>query len=186
MNEIQDINQQEFDVAMASYYVDQGLEKWVVTDEETANKYMRIIRKLEQQKDEVGRIYAKEVQRIESFYDAELDELDRKSDFFKEFLMAYYKRQRELNPKFQLKTPWGKVTSRKVVSPTWQDEAAVLDWLKANKRDDLVKVEESVKKAELKKAFEVVGGQYVDTTTGEVVPGVSVEEKTSIKVSVEV
>ena len=112
MNEVQDINQQEFDVAMASYYVDQGLEKWVVTDEETANKYMRIIRKLEQQKDEVGRIYAKEVQRIESFYDAELDELDRKSDFFKEFLMAYYKRQRELNPKFQLKTPWGKVTSQ--------------------------------------------------------------------------
>ena len=186
MNEIQDINQQEFDVAMASYYVDQGLEKWVVTDEETANKYMRIIRKLEQQKDEVGRIYAKEVQRIESFYDAELDELDRKSDFFKEFLMAYYQRQREQIPKFQLKTPWGKVTSRKVVSPTWQDESAVLDWLKANKRDDLVKVEESVKKAELKKAFEVVGGQYVDTTTGEVVPGVTVEEKTSVKVSVEV
>lgn len=185
MNEVQDINQQEFDATMASYYVDQGLEKWVVTDEETANKYMRIIRKLEQQKDEVGRIYAKEVQRIESFYDAELDELDRKSDFFKEFLMAYYQRQREQNPKFQLKTPWGKVTSRKVVSPTWQDESAVLDWLKANKRDDLVKVEESVKKAELKKAFEVVGGQYVDTTTGEVVPGVSVEEKTSIKVSVE-
>lgn len=185
MNEIQDINQQEFDVAMASYYVDQGLEKWVVTDEETANKYMRIIRKLEQQKAEVGAIRTKEVVRIESFYDAQLDELESKANFFKEFLMAYYQRQREQNPKFQLKTPWGKVTSRKVVSPTWQDEDAVLDWLKANKRDDLVKVEESIKKTELKKAFEVVGGQYVDTTTGEVVPGVSVEEKTSIKVSVE-
>ena len=185
MNEIQDINQQEFDVAMASYYVDQGLEKWVVTDEETANKYMRIIQRLEQQKAKVDGIRQKEVQRIDAFYGAELDELESKANFFKEFLMAYYKRQRELNPKFQLKTPWGKVTSRRTASPAWQDEAATLEWLKANKRNELVKVEESIKKTELKKEFEVVGGQFVDAVTGEVVPGVTVEEKTSIKVSVE-
>lgn len=47
----------------------------------------------------------------------------------------------------------------------------------------LVKVEESLRKADLKKAFTVANGHYVDESTGEVVPGVTVEEKTSVKVS---
>ena len=68
-------------------------------------------------------------------------------------------------------------------SSSWENEAETVEWLKATGRSELVKVEESLKKADLKKVFAVANGHYVDASTGEIVPGVTVEEKTSIKVS---
>lgn len=48
-----------------------------------------------------------------------------------------------------------------------------------------MKVEESIRKADLKKAMNEADGHYIDPATGEIVPGVEVIEKVSVSVKVE-
>lgn len=184
---IYDINQQELDQVLEVYNaMGDERDKWRIRDEEGANKYMRIVRSLEGQMADVGKLRTEEVQRIEAFYDAQQDEINGKAEFFRQLLVDYYQRQREANPKYQLKTPWGKVSSRRVKTMDWRDEAQTLAWLESAGHGDLVKVEKSIKKAELKKAMNAADGCFIDPATGEVVPGVAYEEKVSVSVKVEV
>lgn len=184
---IYDINQQELDQALEVYEaVGDERDKWRIIDEEGANKYMRIVRSIDAQAQEVQEVKRKEVTRIEGFYDAQIDEMNSKAEFFRQLLVDWYNRQRAANPKYQLKTPWGKVTSRRTKSPQWLDEPQTLAWLKASGHTDLVKVEESIRKADLKKAMNEADGHYIDPATGEIVPGVEVIEKVSVSVKTEV
>lgn len=180
------IEDQELDLALEVYdAVGDERDKWRILDEEGANKYMRIVRSLEGQMADVTSIRTKEVQRIEGFYDAQIDEMNSKAEFFRQLLVDWYNRRREVDPKYQLKTPWGKVTSRRTKSPQWLDENTTLAWLKASGHADLVKVEESIRKADLKKAMNEADGHYIDPATGEIVPGVEVVEKVSVTVKTE-
>lgn len=184
---IQDINQQELDQALEVYdAMGDERDKWRIRDEEGANKYMRIVRSLEGQMAEVDKMRKAEAERIEAFYQGQREELDGKAEFFRALLIDYYQRQREANPKYQLKTPWGRVSSRKVKTMDWRDEAQTLAWLEESGHSDLVKVEKSIKKADLKKAMNAADGCFIDPATGEVVPGVTFSEKVSVSVKVEV
>ena len=184
---IYDINQHELDQALEVYEaMGDERDKWRIRDEEGANKYMRIVRSLEGQVAEVDKMRKAEVERIDAFYQGQREEIDSKAEFFRQLLVDYYQRQREQNPKYQLKTPWGKVSSRRVKTMDWRDEAQTLAWLESAGHGDLVKVEKSIKKAELKKAMNAADGCFIDPATGEVVPGVAYEEKVSVSVKVEV
>lgn len=183
---IYDINQQELEQALEVYEaVGDERDKWRIRDEEGANKYMRIVRSLEGQVAEVDKMRKAEVERIDAFYQGQREEIDSKAEFFRQLLVDWYNRQREVDPKYQLKTPWGKVTSRRTKSPQWLDENTTLAWLKASGHIDLVKVEESIRKADLKKAMNEADGHYIDPATGEIVPGVEVVEKVSVTVKTE-
>ena len=57
-----------------------------------------------------------------------------------------------------------------------QDDAKLLEYLKASGNEDLIKVEETPRWGEFKKRLEIVGGQVVDSTTGEIVEGVQLVE----------
>lgn len=180
---IQDINEQELVQALEVYEaVGDARDKWRILDEEGANKYMRIVRSIDAQAQVAAEMKRKEVERVEGFYDGQIDELNGKADFFRGLLIDWFNRQREENPKYQLKTPWGRVTSRRTKSPQWLDEPQTLAWLKASGHADLVKVEESIRKADLKKAMNEADGHYIDPATGEIVPGVALEEKVSVTV----
>lgn len=183
---IADIYEQELEQALEVYEaVGDERDKWRIIDEEGANKYMRIVRSIDAQAQEAQEVKRKEVARIEGFYDAQIDEMNSKAEFFRQLLVDWYNRQRAANPKHQLKTPWGKVTSRRTKSPQWLDENMTLAWLKASGHGDLVKVEESIRKADLKKAMNEADGHYIDPATGEIVPGVEVVEKVSVTVKTE-
>lgn len=184
---IQDINQQELEQAMEVYEaMGDERDKWRIRDEEGANKYMRIVRSIDLQAAEANAMKRKEVERVEGFYDAQIFELNSKSEFFRNLLIDWYNQQRAQNPKYQLKTPWGKVTSRCTESPQWLDEDATLAWLESAGHGELVKVEKSIKKADLKKAMNKADGYYIDPATGEIVPGVEIVEKVAVSVKVEV
>lgn len=184
---IVDIYEQELEQALEVYEaVGDERDKWRIIDEEGANKYMRIVRSIDAQAQEAQEVKRKEVARIEGFYDAQIDEMNSKAEFFRQLLVDYYQRQREQNPKYQLKTPWGKVTSRRTESPQWVDEDATLAWLESAGHGELVKVEKSIKKNDLKKAMNKADGYYIDPATGEIVPGVEIIEKVSVSVKVEV
>lgn len=154
-----------------------------VRDELEANIYMRVCQRLEAELGQLKAVKDAEIERLNVYYGARAEALEERKAFFERLVIGYYNHQRAKNPRYQLKTPWGKVTQRTTKSPTWKNEAETVEWLKATGRSELVKVEESLKKAELKKVFAVANGHYVDSSTGEVVPGVSVEERVSIKVS---
>lgn len=154
-----------------------------VKDEVDANRYMRVCQHLDAELAQLKAVKDAEVERLNVYYGARAEALEERKAFFERLVIGFYNYQRAKNPRYQLKTPWGKVTQRTMKSPTWNDETATVEWLKATGRSELVKVEESLRKADLKKAFTVANGHYVDESTGEVVPGVSVEERVSIKVS---
>ncbi|MBO7342970.1 MAG: host-nuclease inhibitor Gam family protein [Alistipes sp.] len=61
-----------------------------------------------------------------------------------------------------------------------QDDAQLLEYLKASGQSDLIKTEESPRWGEFKKHLEVVGGQVIDTATGEIVEGVVIEQKPDV------
>lgn len=183
---IADIYEQELEQALEVYEaVGDERDKWRIRDEEGANKYMRIVRSLEGQVAEVDKMRKAEVERIDAFYQGQREEIDGKAEFFRQLLVDWYNRQREQNPKYQLKTPWGKVTSRRTESPQWVDEDATLAWLESAGHGELVKVEKSIKKNDLKKAMNKADGYYIDPATGEIVPGVEIIEKVSVSVKVE-
>ena len=154
-----------------------------VRDELEANIYMRVCQRLEAELAQLKAIKDAEFDGLKAYFFALAEALVERKAFFERLVIGYYNHQRAKNPRYQLKTPWGKVTQRTTKSPTWKNEAETVEWLKATGRSELVKVEESLKKADLKKVFTVANGHYVDSSTGEIVPGVTVEEKTSIKVS---
>ena len=184
---IADIYEQELEQALEVYEaVGDARDKWRIQDEEGANKYMRIVRSIDAQAQVAAEMKRKEVERVEGFYDGQIDELNGKADFFRGLLIDWFNRQRETNPKYQLKTPWGRVTSRRTESPQWLDEDATLAWLESAGHGELVKVEKSIKKADLKKAMNKADGYYIDPATGEIVPGVEIVEKVAVSVKVEV
>lgn len=61
-----------------------------------------------------------------------------------------------------------------------QDESKLLEYLKTSGQTDLIKTEESPRWGDFKKRLEVVGGVVIDTTSGEIVEGVMIEEKPDV------
>ena len=176
--------QDEFDSVLEAYdQFPDTRDNLSIRDEQEVNKYMRIVQRLDSEYDNVAASKKEEVGRLELFYDSELTKIEERRKFFEMLITSYYSYQKEKNPSYKLKTPWGKVTQRTTKSPTWANEAETLEWLKETKRTNLIKTEESLRKAELKKAFVMADGHYIDESIGEIVPGVTVEEKTTIKVS---
>lgn len=58
-----------------------------------------------------------------------------------------------------------------------QDDDALLAYLKASGNEDMIQNTEKPKWGEFRKRLEIVGGQIVDKTTGELVEGVQIIEK---------
>ena len=58
-----------------------------------------------------------------------------------------------------------------------QDDDTLLAYLKASGNEDMIQNIEKPKWSEFKKRLEIVGGQIVDKTTGELVEGVQIIEK---------
>lgn len=57
-----------------------------------------------------------------------------------------------------------------------QDDEKLLEYLKASGHEDMIKTTEKPKWGEFKKRLEIIGGQIIDNTTGEIVEGVEVIE----------
>ena len=63
------------------------------------------------------------------------------------------------------------------ISTMKQDDDTLLAYLKASGNEDMIQNTEKPKWGEFKKRLEIVGGQIVDKTTGELVEGVQIIEK---------
>lgn len=70
-----------------------------------------------------------------------------------------------------------KIQQRLDAAQRRQDDDALLAYLKASGNEDMIQNTEKPKWGEFKKRLEIVGGQIVDKTTGELVEGVQIIEK---------
>lgn len=158
-----------------------------VTDLESANWCFRKLRAIELQKTEFNLLAQKEIERIENWLNGELNKLEGQESFFNGLLTEYALEQRKENPKFKLSSPYGKVSFRKQ-QPKWNyEDEKVLQYLKDNDYKNLIRIKEEINKADLKKAAIIYEGNAVDPATGEVIPGILIEEQPeALKIDVEV
>jgi len=105
-------------------------------------------------------------------------------NFFEGLLIEYYVNQRELDDKFKLSTPYGKVSSRKQ-QPQWNyEDDKTIEWLEKN-NNKLIRIKKEVNKAELKKLYTIHKGNVV-TKDGEIIEGITIENRAdtiSIKIT---
>ena len=108
--------------------LEQGLE---VTDNEIATSIMKRLKYVNMLKEENTAIAEKEIQKIKVWQDEVNRELDQKIKYYEEVLLEFYKKQQEINPKYKLDTPYGKVTKRK--SKKWSyNEESIIEFLEEN------------------------------------------------------
>ena len=154
--------------------LEEGLE---VTDNEIATSIMKRLKYVNMLKEENTAIAEKEIQKIRAWEDEVNSELDQKVKYYEEVLIEFYKKQQELNPKYKLDTPYGKVTKRK--SKKWSyDEEAIIEFLEENMYIDMINIEKSIKKNDIKKAFP----EGIDTSSGQVIDGITITEETNYNI----
>ena len=154
--------------------LEEGLE---VTDNEIATSIMKRLKYVNMLKEENTAIAEKEIQKIRAWEYEVNSELDQKVKYYEEVLIEFYKKQQEINPKYKLDTPYGKVTKRK--SKKWSyDEEAIIEFLEENMYIDMINIEKSIKKNDIKKAFP----EGIDTSSGQVIDGITITEETNYNI----
>jgi phage host-nuclease inhibitor protein Gam len=166
---------------------EQERQRFKITDLNSLNWAFRKLAAIEAKKADVNQLADAEVQRIESYREQELKGLVNSEDFFKSHIAEYANVQREVDPNFKAKTPYGSVTFRKQ-QPKWNyDDEALLTFLEQNDYADLVRVKKEPVKTDIKKRFIATQDGRVFDENGQEVTGIKVEflpESISIKAEV--
>ena len=163
-------------------------QRFQITDLNSLNWTLRKLAALDVQEKEVSELATAEIERIQAWQTSRVNAIQNSRDYLESLIAEYARTQREVDPKWKAKTPYGKVGYRKQ-QPEWDywDEKQIIESLEEGGYDDLIKVEKKPIKTELKKRFTIVGDSVVDQATGEIIRGVRVmerEDKLEIKVEV--
>ena len=121
----------------------------------------------------------KEMAPIIKWRDEELAQYKKDKEYFSYLLEEYYRSERAKDSKFKLSTPYGKATSSTRETYFYDDEEAIIKYCTEN---DIEAIRE---KRELdKNTFKKLLPGGINLKTGEVVPGVRVEEVTNVSIKV--
>lgn len=159
---------------------EENKEGFKITNLEGATWAFRKLQAIESKKADIKETADRERLRISNWEQSEMNQYESDETYFQTLLADYYKEEREKDSKFKLSTPYGKVSSRKDTIWNWEDEQALMDYLKDNKLPG-IRVKEELNKIDIKKQFK----NGVNAETGEILPGVSVEQKETITVKAE-
>lgn len=148
---------------------------FVVDTDQKADWALRKIAAVKAQQADIKAQAEQQINMIEQWEQEQTEHLEKDVEYFTSMLVSYATKKREEDPKFKTqKLPHGKIGFRKQ-QPKWNyvDNAAEL--LKKAGYADLLKVVEEPKKAEIKKRFVINGVHAIDTNTGEIVPGITID-----------
>lgn len=154
-------------------------ERFTCDDLGKATWAARKLARIRRQQAEVQRVAEERLQAIRDWMTAETEKLDRAAGFFEHALTEYHRLQLVENPKAKtIALPDGvKLACRKQQPEYVRDNDVLLAWAKAN-AVDCVKTIESVDWSTIKGRVAVSdGGTVIYVNTGEVVPGVTVEQR---------
>ncbi|WP_418223541.1 host-nuclease inhibitor Gam family protein [Clostridium isatidis] len=154
-------------------------EGFKIEDLQGANWAFRKLRAITAKEAEIKALAEEERHRINSWEETELKQYEADKQYFEYLLSEYYKKEKAVDKKFKLSTPYGKVTARK--SKKWNyEEEKLKEYIKSNNLP-LIRVKEEIDKAKLKKVFK----DGINEETGEIIPGIVIEEVETISVKVE-
>lgn len=182
MNELIEMElNMEFDEVESIEKTEDG--RFKIKDIDSANWTFRKLRAIEVKANEIKQLAQQEKARIEEWEKGELKVLEDNKEFFQGLLTEYYVIEKEKNPEFKLTTPYGKVSSRKQ-QPKWNYEEEKLIPYLENYDPKLIRVKKEVNKADFKevvknkKGFMLLkDGTIISNETGELIQGVTVEER---------
>lgn len=161
----------------------QAAEAYRIKNDSEANWALWKIAKIRAQAAANEKLAQQEIARIEAWLKSENTKLERDEAFFTNLLAQYHRQRMAEDPRRKtLSLPAGKTQFRRQQPEFERDEQALLRWLKANEKAELIKIEEhpdwvSLKKQIVLKELENGGVIAVDPTTGEKVEGVTVIPK---------
>jgi len=149
---------------------------FAIKTQEQAIWALRKLSKINSTKEESRVTAQREIDRIRAWVTGVEDKAEREAAYFNGLLRDYMNILREEDPKLKtLALPGGKLAFRKQQPEYTYDDAQLLPWVKNNLPDAVI-VKESVSKTVVKNYLK---------ETGEVIPGITVEERPD-KFSVEV
>ena len=155
-------------------------ESFKIENLEGATWAFRKLRAIANKKAEIEAVASEEIARIEAWKKAESEKYNSDTEYFNYLISSYFVEERAKDKKFKLSTPYGKVSTRKTEKYIYEDEQAIIDYCNTNEID-AIRVKEELDKTAFKKVCK--GG--VNHETGEVVPGVRIEESETITVKAE-
>lgn len=166
-----DLLKQDLEVSME--------EGFQVNDLASANWCFRKLHALNEKQNEINDVADAEIQRINSWKESESKGIADQKEFFEGLLTVYYNKQKEVDKKFKLKTPYGSVTQRTTKNIVY-DESTMLSYLKSN-HPELIQTVEKFSKTEVKK---LIKGN-IDMKTGEMLDWVEPIETVSTTIKAE-
>lgn len=142
-------------------------EPFSVKNLSTATWAFERIVELEQKRKEFESVANKEYEKIEekkqkvdTWLEKQTEEIDDSKRYFESLLEIYFVESKRIDPKFKLSTPYGKVSSRKQQDKWTYEDKSIIQSLKSKGISHLIKIEEEVKKAELKKSVKIMKDMF--------------------------
>lgn len=152
---------------------------WRITDDGCADWACR---KIAEEKTELDRITAlgeSQIEKIQQRIDAAQRRYENGTRFLTGKLAEYFETvpHKTTKTKHSYRLLSGTLVKKIGGNTMKQDDDTLLAYLKASGNEDMIQNTEKPKWGEFKKRLEIVGGQIVDKTTGELVEGVQIIEK---------
>lgn len=158
----------------------QEKDSFKIENLEGATWAFRKLRAIASKEKEIEEIATMERERINIWELKQKEEFESNKTYFEMLLNNYYREEKSKDKKFKLSTPYGKVSSRRTQKWFYEDEQALKEYIKAN-NIPAIKIKEEIDKISLKKLFR----NGVNKETGEVLPGVQIEEIETVTVKAE-
>ena len=147
--------------------------QWTVDSLESADWALRKIAVLKKKTDEIHQLAENERERIAEWEKKETQSNENSIEFFESKLANYLYELRRSDPKAKIKTPHGTVGTRKQPD-SWEYRTDTVSILKELGLSEFITIKESINKAELKKAVQVLVDGRVISPDGELIESIKV------------
>lgn len=154
-------------------------ERFRISDLGTLNWALRKLAALDRRETEITELAKAELERIENWRKKRLDAVQRSREYLMFLIEEYARKQREENPKWKVSTPYGRVSFRRMAPKWhWKDDLSLVEWLERSGHTDMIRIKKEPEKTMVKNFLAPIeNGLVIDPNTGEIVPGVQVEEQ---------
>ena len=171
------------------YFSEQEREVFRIDGIETLTWAFKKLASITSELEDKSNVAKYEKEQIDNWLKKVSEPLEHSKKFFEAKIKEYHEQILLENPKQKsISTPFGKIKStRSAAQPSQENKDELLQYVTLND-PDLLKIERSVKWADLKKKLSIVetdDGLIIIDDNGQIVPGLKVEEeKVSFKVEV--
>lgn len=165
--------------AFASQEQPEGPHEWRIADDGAADWAVRKIAEERAELERIKTLAEEQIARIEEKVAAAEKRCENGTRFLTAKLAEYFETvpHKQTKTKASYRLLSGTLTRKFGGTQMKQDDDKLLAFLKASGNKDMIQTTEKPKWGEFKKRLEIMGGQVVDTTTGELVEGVEIIEK---------